>query len=222
MKKQLIIGGDNYHLVLGAEKIQARVKELAAHIAEDYADPETVPVLLIVLNGGIYFGADLSRALSTQGLEHEIDTIGLKAYDGDENGGEIKILSRPRLNLSGRDIVIVEDILDRGDTVRFLYSYFSRSRQAPRSVNSCVLCVKERERNPVVRVSYFGFSIKPEWVVGAGMDANGLYRGLPGFYQKTARKKLLKKTSKKPSRKLAKLSGEKVEAHLSPDFSDVL
>lgn len=179
------ISGQNYRLLFSEQKIKRQVKKIAAEIKEDYQDAERPIVLILVLRGGMYFGVDLSRSLSEIDCEHEIDTIGLQSYLEEGKNGNIKITSHPQSTLSDRDIIVVEDVLDSGDTMRFLRKYFvaMKKNKQPRSINYCVL-LKKQHYNPDLRLSYFAFVAPNDWLVGNGLDSDNLFRGLSGIYQK--------------------------------------
>lgn len=178
-----VINGSRFRLLFSIKEIHYQIKKIAAAIKEDFKDSEHPPVLVTILKGGMYFGVDLSRALSDIDCEHEMDTIALSSYRGDGNGGAVKLVSGPQSFLAGRDLIIVEDVLDRGDTLRFIADYFRQAKLPPRSVSYCVL-IKKQQYAPDLRLSYFGFVAPNAWLVGNGMDSNGCYRGLTGIYQK--------------------------------------
>lgn len=159
--------------MLSAERIQARVKELGAQIAQDYKDRHVV--LVVVLKGSFIFAADLCRAID---LHHvRIDFLGVRSYgEGTETSGVVQItqdLSKP---IAGEDVIIVEDIVDTGLTIAHLMDLF-RTRQ-PRSVKVCALLHKPARARVQVNVDYLGFTIEDKFVVGYGLDFGERYRNL--------------------------------------------
>lgn len=183
-KKKIELHGVLFERLFSRKEIKAKVHEFAQRIKSDYPHSDNPPVLLIVLNGGLYFGTDLSRSLEKIGRSHMIDTIRLKGYNADENGGAVKILNYPRLNLAGRDVIIIEDIIDRGDTLNFLNKYLLNLKKSPHSIKYCALLMKESHAPLEFDLEYLAWTVGPEWVVGNGMDSNQLGRGLSGIYVK--------------------------------------
>lgn len=167
--------------LLSAETIAARVRELAARITADYAGEEIAVVS--VLAGSFVFCADLVRAID---LPLSVDFLGVRSY-GDEtsSSGVVRIthdLTRP---ISGKHVLLVEDIVDTGLTVRFLMDMF-RTR-SPKSVRLASLLHKPARARTTVPIDYLGFTIEDVFVVGYGLDAAQLYRNLPyiGFLPAT-------------------------------------
>jgi len=153
-------------------RIRARVTELGRDIARDH---QGLPLTLVgVLKGSFVFLADLARAVD---MPLEIDFVGAVSYDGTTTTGEVRItrdLSRP---VEGRHVVLVEDILDTGLTLRRLLDVLSSHR--PASLKVCVLLEKPARARVRIPVDYRGFVIGDEFVVGYGLDKNELHRNLP-------------------------------------------
>jgi hypoxanthine phosphoribosyltransferase len=158
------------------EAIDRRVRELAGQISQDYAGKELLVVG--VLNGAFVFMADLIRALA---VPCRVDFVRMASYgSGCESSGEIKIGKDLEAPIAGRDVLIVEDIVDTGLTLSRLVQML-RERQ-PASVRVCAfLDKKERRRVPFV-ADYVGFSIPDRFVVGYGLDYNEKYRFLPDVH----------------------------------------
>ena len=159
--------------LLSEETIAARVRELGARIVQDYAGEEIAVVA--VLAGSFVFCADLVRAID---LPLSVDFLGVRSY-GDEtsSSGVVRIthdLTRP---ISGKHVLLVEDIVDTGLTVRFLMDMF-RSR-SPKSLRLASLLHKPARARTTVPIDYLGFTIEDVFVVGYGLDAAQLYRNLP-------------------------------------------
>jgi hypoxanthine phosphoribosyltransferase len=168
-------------LLLSAETIAARVRELGAQIAQDYAGEELAVVP--ILAGSFVFAADLVRAID---LPLSVDFLGVRSYgDATKTSGVVRIthdLARP---IDDKHVLLVEDIVDTGLTVRFLMDTF-KSR-APRSLRLASLLHKPARARVEVPIDYLGFTIEDVFVVGYGLDAAQRYRNLPyiGFMSET-------------------------------------
>jgi hypoxanthine phosphoribosyltransferase len=169
--------------LFSAEKISERVEELAREIA---AARLTDLIIVAVLKGSFIFAADLIRALHRQGLKPEIDFIFLASYGaGTHSSGEVEVLREVESKLEGRDVVIVDDILDSGRTLAFAKA-FLESRHA-RSVRTCVLLDKQVPRAAAIAPDFTGFRCPAVFVVGYGMDLANRYRELPFIGQVAGR-----------------------------------
>ena len=157
------------------EAIAKRVDELAAEIAAlELADP----IIVAVLKGSFIFAADLIRALQRKGLAPEIDFIFLASYGaGTASSGQVKVLRDVESELEGRDVVIVDDILDSGRTLAFAKEMFAA--RGSRSVRTCVLLDKKERREVSIEADFVGFDIPNKFVVGYGLDFAERYRNLP-------------------------------------------
>jgi hypoxanthine phosphoribosyltransferase len=154
-----------------AARIEALAREMAASSSRDL-------VIVAILKGSFVFAADLIRALYREGLEPEIDFIFLASYGtGTASGGEVKVLRDVESPLEGREVVIVDDILDSGRTLAFAKALLE-SRGA-RSVRTCVLLDKDVPRAAPIAPDFTGFRCPPVYVVGYGMDLAHRYRELP-------------------------------------------
>lgn len=161
---------------LSEAKIQSRIREMAADIAETYADQ--CPIFLGVLNGAFIFTADLLRACA---FPCEISFIKLASYQDTVSSGDVQTLIGLQQEVTDRHLIIVEDIVDSGRT---LYQFLPDLRKlGPASVAVASLLSKPAAHEFPVRIDYLGFEIPPDFVVGYGMDYNGLGRNLPGLYQ---------------------------------------
>jgi len=178
------INGDTYEILFNEEMIAEKIKELAAIIKGDYATATKPPILLIVLTGGMVFGVDLIKELDRIGLVHHVDTVGLKRYGKDEHGGAVKILSEPHADLTGRDVIVVEDVIDHGITMNFLDDYLKNSNP-PASITYCALGLKRNHAPLQFEVKYLGFNdLSPAWIVGYGLDSEQAFRGLQDIWVK--------------------------------------
>ena len=161
-------------VLLNEETIAARVGELAAQIGADYADAEDL-VLVGVLKGAFIFLADLARRLT---VSHHVDFIALSSYNrGAVSPGAVRLIMDTRTSVTGRHVLIVEDIVDTGHTLDYLLRNF-RARK-PASLRSCVLLSKPERRQVEVEADYVGFEIPDLWVVGYGLDYADRFRTLP-------------------------------------------
>ncbi len=158
-----------------AETIAGRVEELAREIAALRLDDL---IIVAVLKGSFIFAADLIRALQRNGLAPEIDFVFLASYgSGTISAGEVKILRDVESDLRGRDVVIVDDILDSGRTLAFAKALLTA--RGSRSVRTCVLLDKDVPRAANIVADFVGFHCRPVFVVGYGMDLAHRYRELP-------------------------------------------
>lgn len=165
-------------VLLDEAAIGERVNKLAAQISADYqgvdyADPNGL-LLIGVLKGAFIFLADLARRLS---VPHHVDFIALSSYNKGTTSGEVRLIMDTRVNVSGRHVLIVEDIVDTGNTLNYLQRTF-RARQ-PASLRTAVFLSKPDRREISVPVDYLGFKIPDVWVVGYGLDYADQYRTLP-------------------------------------------
>jgi hypoxanthine phosphoribosyltransferase len=160
-------------VLIPAERIQERIAELGRQIAADY--PENAPIYLIgILKGSVLFLADLARAINRQ---VRFDFIGLSSYGkGKTTSGEVKLTKDLDSSIEGCDVLIVEDIVDSGVTLTYLMSVLQQRK--PRSVRVATLLDKPERRMRQVNVSYVGFTIPDEFVVGYGLDYAEDYRNL--------------------------------------------
>ncbi len=162
----------NLEVMLDEEKIQSRISELAKEIDEDYNGKNIIVVC--VLRGAIYFTVDLTKKMKTQ---TELDFVKVSSYDGTESTGRIDLKLELNENIENRDVLIVEDIIDTGYTLKFLKEYIMKKN--PKSLKIAVLLDKEERRKVQIDVDYIGFKIPNKYVVGYGFDYNNTYRNLP-------------------------------------------
>ncbi|MCA9638816.1 MAG: hypoxanthine phosphoribosyltransferase [Myxococcales bacterium] len=160
--------------LIRAEEIARRVDELAAEIDRDYADSRSL-VVVGVLKGSVFFFTDLVRRLSTPPVR--VDFFQTSSYGAGTTAGEVRIKRDIDLSVRGRDVLLVEDIVDTGWTLRTILDLF-RFRGAA-SVKLCALLDKHEAREVDVPIDYCGFRIGREFVVGYGLDYDEQYRNLP-------------------------------------------
>ena len=161
------------NVLISRQCIDDAVVRLAGEIRRDYvAGP---PVLVGVLHGAFVFLADLARALQ---LPVEIGFVGLSSYgSGTVSSGSLEVFHELRVDVAGRHVVLVEDIVDSGRSVSFLCEYMRQRR--PASLRICCLLDKPERREVPVTIDYRGFTIPNLFIVGYGMDFNGQFRYLP-------------------------------------------
>jgi hypoxanthine phosphoribosyltransferase len=160
-------------VLISAERLQQRVAELAAAIDRDYADSSRL-VCVGVLKGAVFFLTDLLKHLR---VPVAVDFFQVSSYRGATTPGELRVRKDIDLPVRGEDVLIVEDIIDTGYTLRTILDMF-RFRGA-RTVKLCALLDKKERREVDVTVDYFGFEIEDRFVVGYGLDFDERYRNLP-------------------------------------------
>ena len=161
-------------VLISEEEIQQRVAVLAERISADYADDEDL-VLIGVLKGSFIFLADLSRKLT---IPRTIEFIAVSSYgSGSRSSGAVRLVMDVRGNIEEKHVLIVEDIVDTGHTLKYLTGMLESHR--PASVKTCALVRKVERAEVDVDVDYLGFDIGDEWVVGYGLDYAEQNRTLP-------------------------------------------
>ena len=164
---------DILKVLVTEEELRERVKFLGEQINEKFKDKN--PVFLGVLKGSFIFMADLVRA---SGLKAEIEFIAVSSYhSGTKSSGVVQITHDLQRDITGRDIIVVEDILDSGNTLSFLLGYFKA--KGAKSVTIATLMDKPSRRTKPVKAEFVGFEIPDEFVVGYGLDYAQKYRNLP-------------------------------------------
>ncbi|HNT98987.1 MAG TPA: hypoxanthine phosphoribosyltransferase [Elusimicrobiales bacterium] len=159
-------------ILIEPEKLQARIAELAEKITADYHG-RTLS-LIGVLKGSVLFLSDLLKGLK---LDAHVDFMMVSSYSGQKSTGVVRTLLDLKESIEGRDVLVVEDIVDSGLTVDYLLKNLKTRR--PRSVEICTLLDKPSCRAVKVPIRYKGFDIPDKFVVGYGLDYNELYRNLP-------------------------------------------
>ncbi|HIT25070.1 MAG TPA: hypoxanthine phosphoribosyltransferase [Candidatus Enterenecus avicola] len=160
-------------ILYSEEQLRQRVKELGAQITADYAGKE--PVLASVLRGSYIFMADLTRAID---LPVTVDFMAVSSYGaGTKSSGQVEIKKDLSDSIEGRDLIIVEDILDSGNTLFYLMEILKARK--PASIRICTLMDKPDRRTQPIVADYVGFTIPDAFVVGYGLDYNEKYRNLP-------------------------------------------
>ncbi len=161
-------------ILITEDELQARVLELGAEISRDYVGQELL--LICVLRGGVMFLTDLMRALT---IPHAIDFMAVSSYGvgARSSRGEVRITLDLTTAVEGRNLLLVEDIIDSGNTIASILELLN-TRQ-PKSMRVCALLDKAERREAVVPIHYRGFTIPNKFVFGYGLDLDEYYRNLP-------------------------------------------
>ena len=161
-------------VLLSEEQIQAKVKELAQIMNEEYADKD--PIFIGVLKGVVMFFGDMMKNIS---IPCQFDFMWISSYGSGTSSGKMQVKRDVSEDLKGRHVVILEDIFDTGNSLEFTYKHLLSKE--PASLKICTLLDKPERRNPAVTVvpDYAGFVIPNEFVVGYGLDFDEHYRNLP-------------------------------------------
>jgi len=156
-------------------EISRQIKKIGKKISNDYKTRDLV--LIGVLKGSFIFLSDLTRQIS---IDHEIDLIGASSYKGTSSTGQIIFTKQPDLELENRDILLVEDIVDTGNTLLKIVEFVQLLN--PRSIKICSLIDKHERREVQIKVDYSCFLLDKGFIVGYGLDYNEKYRNLPAIY----------------------------------------
>ncbi|HUH32407.1 MAG TPA: hypoxanthine phosphoribosyltransferase [Daejeonella sp.] len=171
------IDDKDFNLLIEYDQIKKRTRLIGIQLNVDYDN--RVPVFVGVLNGSFIFLADLMKEVT---ISSEVTFVKVASYDGDRNTGEIKKEIGLQMNLKDRDVIIVEDIVDSGATLRYIIDLIRE--QQPASVCVCTLLLKPKSlKEDIEEITYVGFEIPDEFVVGYGLDYNGLGRNLKDIYR---------------------------------------
>lgn len=165
---------DIKEILLTEQQIQAKVKELAAQISEEYAGKD--PVFIGVLKGVVIFFADMVRNID---IPCQIDFMNIASYSGTTSTGRTEIRKDVSVDIEGRHVVILEDIFDTGTSLTFTVNHLLNKK--PASLKVCTFLDKPERRRPgiTLKPEYVGYTIPNEFVVGYGLDYNEHYRNLP-------------------------------------------
>jgi hypoxanthine phosphoribosyltransferase len=156
-------------------EINRHIKKIGKKISKDYKTKDLV--LVGILKGSFIFLSDLTRQIS---IDHEIDLIGASSYKGTSSTGQIIFTKQPDLELENRDILLVEDIVDTGNTLLKIVEFVQLLN--PRSIKICSLIDKHERREVQIKVDYSCFLLDKGFIVGYGLDYNEKYRNLPAIY----------------------------------------
>jgi len=177
MTKSLTVNGDTFEIMISERKIKNRIKELAAQLNRDYKGK--TPVFIGILNGSFIFFADLIREIS---IDCEVDFLKLSSYgDAKISSGDVRLLKDLNCQVTGRDIIIVEDIVDSGLSMQYIRDLILK--QNPTSFKVVTLLYKPASVKSKIQLDYVGFTIKPEFVIGYGLDYAQRERNLKAIYR---------------------------------------
>lgn len=165
--------------LISKEKIEKRIEELAEEISKDYEGKSIE--FIVVLKGATIFAVELAMKLK---LNVRFDFIEISSYSGTESTGVLKVNKDLNADIEGKDVLIVEDIIDTGRTLSYLRDYLLS--QKPNSLKICTLVNKPSRRIVDVPIDYNGFDIEDKFIVGHGFDIDGDYRNIPciGYIEK--------------------------------------
>ena len=162
-------------ILIGKEEIQNRILELAKNINNDYGSKDIT--VICVLKGAAIFTVDLTKKLNSN-INYEF--IEISSYEGTNSTGKIKLNKDISSSITGKDVLIIEDIIDTGRTLSFLKEYILNKK--PNSLKICTLIDKKEKRIIDVDIDYNGFVIEDKFIVGYGFDYNEKYRNLEDIY----------------------------------------
>ncbi|MCX6133939.1 MAG: hypoxanthine phosphoribosyltransferase [Ignavibacteriales bacterium] len=177
MANEITINNDRFALYLSEEQIKARVKELAVRLNSDYRGK--VPIFIGILNGSFIFFADLIREIT---IDCEVDFLKLSSYgDAKISSGQVRLLKDLNCQVSGRDIIVVEDVVDSGISIDFMKKIVMKEN--PASFSVVTLLLKKSVAKVDFPIDYVGFEIPPEFVIGYGLDYAQKVRNLKSIYR---------------------------------------
>ncbi len=163
---------NKFKVLISKEAIQKRVKELGEQITRDYAGKE--PVIICMLKGAVYFFTDLTRNID---LPINIEFARLSSYRNGTVSGQMQVVSDITADISGKHVLIVEDIIDSGKTLAFFVEMLKTKN--PASIKICALTDKKERREANIEADYVGFDVPNTFVIGYGLDYAEKYRELP-------------------------------------------
>jgi hypoxanthine phosphoribosyltransferase len=177
MAKDINVNGDRFTLMISERRLRARIQQLARQISRDYR--RKVPVFIGVLNGSFIFFADLIREVT---IDCEVDFLKLSSYgDAKISSGNVRLLKDLNCQVTGRDIIIVEDIVDSGLSMEYIRNLILH--QNPASFKVVTLLYKKDSVKSGIMLDYVGFSIPSDFVIGYGLDYAQRERNLKAIYR---------------------------------------
>jgi hypoxanthine phosphoribosyltransferase len=162
-------------ILIDSDTLQARIRELGQQITNDYAKANNL-LLVCILKGGVMFLGDLMRQID---VPHSIDFMSISSYGGGvrESSGRVRIDMDLRQDIAGKNILIVEDIIDSGHTMNYILQLLNTRN--PTSIRICTLLSKPSRRQVPIQLDYVGFEIPDKFVFGYGLDLDEIFRNLP-------------------------------------------
>ncbi|WP_420960584.1 hypoxanthine phosphoribosyltransferase [Brucella sp. IR073] len=168
------VGGKSIEVLFSVEEIAARNRELARQIAErNFSDL----LVISILKGSFIFAADLIRAMHDEGVEPHVEFITVSSYGTGTTGGEVRLLRDIESDVTGRDVLLIDDILESGRTLEFVRDLMLK--RGARRVSIAVLLDKSMRRKTAIEADFTGFDCPDHFVVGYGMDVAHAFRQLP-------------------------------------------
>ncbi len=165
---------DVERVLIDSDSLQERIAELGAKITADYA-PDSRPLLVCILKGAYMFLSDLAKNIT---IPHEVDFMSTSAYGGGlDSRGVVRLVLDLKASITGRHVLLVEDIVDRGGTISYILRLLEQRN--PASLKVCTLLNKPSRREFEVTLDYVGFEIPDVFVIGYGLDIDEMYRNLP-------------------------------------------
>lgn len=165
---------ENLNVLISEEKLNNRIKEIAQEISNEYREKEIV--LVCILKGAVYFTVELSKNIKDSSVI--LDFMKVSSYgEGTQTTGNVELKIDLSTNIENKNVIIVEDIIDSGYTLNYLYDYLKSKN--PKTLKICVLLDKKERREKDINVDYTGFEIENKFVVGYGLDYADKYRNLP-------------------------------------------
>ncbi|MET0329532.1 MAG: hypoxanthine-guanine phosphoribosyltransferase [Luteimonas sp.] len=172
---------DTADLLFDRDALEDAIETMADEIADDYGDDETPPVFITIMHGGMPFAGQLAFALGENELDLEFDYLHATRYRGNTTGSGLAWLHRPATPLQGRRVLLVDDILDEGHTLKAVRQWVED--QGAADVRVAVLAVKDHDRLVEgIEADYVGVEVPDRYVFGYGMDFHEQGRNLPGIY----------------------------------------
>ncbi len=165
---------DMQKILITKEQLEKRVAELGAQINKDYANEDSDLIMICILKGSVFFFADLAKHLEKSCW---LEFMSVSSYQGTRSSGEVRINKDVSVPIEGRNVIIVEDIIDTGYTLSYLKRIMLERR--PKSLKICTLLDKPDRREVEITGDYVGFTVPNEFVVGYGLDFNQKYRNFP-------------------------------------------
>lgn len=165
----------SFEILISKKEIKARIKQLASQLNDDYSNK--IPLFIGVLNGSFMFAAALFKKCN---FEAEITFIKVKSYESTSSSGKVSEIFGINENIEGRDIILVEDIVDTGLTISYIISSLSKNK--PKSIKIATLLFKPKALKVQTNPDYVGFEIDPKFVIGYGLDYDGLGRNLEDIW----------------------------------------